>query len=77
MKLLENELNGKKIAYCEKTEFLIQLGKGKSSYKTKMKIVGDLGRAVMIYNMLNIGNGYKKRLISWNLNRPVLVRVIS
>lgn len=67
-------LDGKRIAYSSETEFLIQSGKGpKGSYKTRVVIKGNLGRAVYYYNALNIGNGYKKRLIMPSCTRkPVL-----
>ena len=64
IKLLENELNGKKVAYHSETEFLIQIGKGpKGSYTTRYKVTGSLTEAVSWYNGINIGNGYKKRLV--------------
>jgi len=64
VQLLENELDGKKIAYSSETVFLVQVGRwAKGSYKTRASFKGSLGRAVMHYNMINIGNGYKKRLV--------------
>lgn len=72
-----NELDGKKIAYCSETEFLIQIGKGRGSYKTKHCIAGNLGYAVLLYNAYNIGNGYKKRLICFSMNKPLLARQLS
>lgn len=64
IKLLESELDGKKVAYHSETEFLIQIGKGpKGSYTTRYKVTGSLTEAVSWYNGINIGNGYKKRLV--------------
>ena len=78
IQLLFSELDGKKLAFTNKTEFLVQLGKDKGSYKTKLKFFGDeFNRAVMMYNMLNVHSGYKKRLISYNMNKPVLARCIT
>ena len=57
------ELDGKRIAYHSTTQFLVQVGKGKSSYRTKYVIKGNLSQAVMYYNGINLGNGYKKRLL--------------
>lgn len=58
------ELNGKQIAYHTQTIFHVQIGNGyKGGYKNRMTIVGDLAKAVYYYNALNIGNGYKKRLM--------------
>lgn len=71
------ELDGKRIAYTDQTEFLVQVGKGKGSYKTKAKFTGNLAQAIMHYNMINIGNGYKKRLIAPSFNKPVIARQLS
>ena len=71
-------LDGKSKAYCDDTEFLIQVGRGdKGSYKTRYRIVGDLGRAVMYYRAINIGNGYKKRLLMPSSSKPLLARQFS
>jgi hypothetical protein len=74
IKLRQDTLDGKLIGYHSKTEFYIQIGKGKKgSYRNRMTIVGNLGRAVFWYLSLNIGNGYKKRLVmaGSNSNRPL------
>jgi hypothetical protein len=70
-------LDNRRIAYTRDTDFLIQIGKGKSKYKTKMHIKGSLAQAVMQYNGLNIANGYKKRLIAYGYNKPILARQLS
>lgn len=77
MEIIYKELNGKKVAYTSETVFEVQLGKGSSSYKTSYSFKGDLGKAVFYYNCLNIGNGYKKRLLCQSFNRPVLARQFS
>jgi hypothetical protein len=59
-------LEGKNIAFNSNTEFVVQVGKGaKGGYKTKAAFRGatGFGLAVTFYNALNIGLGYKKRLI--------------
>lgn len=71
------ELDGKMIGYSSETEFLVQVGKGSSAYKTRYRFVGNLGQAVGYYRGINIGNGYKKRLVSWAMNKPVLARQLS
>ncbi len=59
-----SELNGKKIAYSSETEFVVQIGRGsKGSYKTRYVFKGELGKAVFYYDSINIGRGYKKRLL--------------
>lgn len=76
--LKTNELDGKRIAYSSETTFYVQSGRGrKSTYRNRMAFKGNLPQAVLWYNSLNIGNGYKKRLVSWDLNRPVLARAFS
>ena len=78
IKLLTTELNGKRIAYCSETEFLVQVGRGKGSYKTRYSFKGNLAQAVMHYNGINIGNGYKKRLLMPSCSkRPTLAKSIS
>jgi hypothetical protein len=69
-------LDGKQIAYHCDTAFCVQVGRGsKGSYKNKYVIRGSLARAVLYYNGINIGNGYKKRLLMPSASkRPVLAR---
>jgi hypothetical protein len=63
MSIKVSSLNGKSIAYTEETEFLVQVGRySKGAYKTRYNIKGNLTQAVLLYNCINIGKGYKKRL---------------
>ena len=71
------QLNGVEIAFTNKTIFLVQLGKDKGGYKTKWSFEGDLANAVFYYRGLNIGRGYKKRLIAPSFNKPLLARSFS
>jgi len=57
------ELDGKRIAYSSETLFYVQIGRYKSSFKTRYTIRGSLGQACFYYAGMNIGNGYKKRLL--------------
>ena len=76
--LKTHELDGKRVAYSSETTFYVQSGKGrKGSYQTRKAFKGNLALAVLWYNSLNIGNGYKKRLVSWDLSRPILARHFS
>lgn len=60
----EFRVNGKRIIYNERTLFLLQIGKGrKGSYQTRNRIVGNLKQALIMYEGINIGKGYKKRLV--------------
>jgi hypothetical protein len=78
MRLLYGSLDGKQIAYTSETTFLIQVGKDKKGkYKSRYSIKGDLGTAVFYYNGINIGKGYKKRLLVRDFNKPVLARAWS
>lgn len=70
-------LNGALIEFTNKTVFLVQLGKDNGSYKTKWTFEGDLANAVFYYKALNIGRGYKKRLIAPSFNKPLLARSFS
>ena len=77
IKIITNELDGKRIAYSSETLFLVQVGKGKSSYGTRYVFTGNLQQAVMYYNGINIGNGYKKRLLMPSSKKPVLASARS
>jgi hypothetical protein len=78
IKLFTSELNGKKIAYSSETEFLVQVGRySKGSYHTKYSFKGNLAQAVMYYNGINIGYGYKKRLLMPSSKKPILARSYS
>lgn len=57
------EMDGKRIAYSSETEFYVQVGRYKSSFKTRYTVKGNLGRAVFYFTCMNVGNGYKKRLL--------------
>ena len=70
-------LDGKRIAYTEDTKFEVQIGRGKGAYATRYTFRGELARAVMYYRGINIGNGYKKRLVMPDAMRPVLARAFS
>ena len=74
-----NELDGKRIAYHKRTQFLVQVGRGpKGAYRTKYTITGDLAQAVLYYNGINLGHGYKKRLLFPNAHHnPILARSTS
>ena len=75
---MEATLDGKRIGYGSTTVFLVQVKRGvKASYKTKYKIVGDFGKAFLWYKGINVGNGYIKRLMSPNMNKPVICRQAS
>ena len=75
MPTLKTELG---CAFHSGTQFLVQIGFGpKGAYKTKYSFTGDLQRAIMHYNCINIGRGYKKRLIAPSMNRPLLARAFS
>lgn len=75
--LKENILNGKRIGYSSETIFIVQVGRGaKGSYKNRYVIKGDLPKAIFYYNCINIGLGYKKRLLMPSSSRnPILHRL--
>lgn len=70
--LITSELDGKRIGYSSETKFFVQVGKGsKGSYRNRYVFKGNLATAVMHYNMINIGRGYKKRLIMDGSPKPL------
>ena len=77
LKLITSFLNGKSVAYHSASTFVIQVGKGRGSYKTENVIVGSLATAVMQYSGINIQPGMKKRLLLSGSPNPVLVRHIE
>ena len=65
-------IDGKTIQYSSDTVFYVQTGRNKKSrYTTKYKIVGNINQAAFWYIGINIGNGYKKRLV---MDNKVLIR---
>lgn len=71
-------LNGKPIAFSSETEFLVQVGRySKGSYKTRYSFKGNLSQAINYYNAINIGKGYKKRLVMPSSKNPVLAKSFS
>jgi hypothetical protein len=57
--------------------YLVQVGKGsKSSYKTRYSF-SELKEALFYYRCINIGNGYKKRLLAPSLKKPLIARAFS
>ncbi len=70
--------DGRKIAYSAATVFLVQVGKGKKgAYKTKYLITGNLSQAAIMYDGINIGYPYKKRLIMPSAKRLVISKSIG
>lgn len=71
-------LDGKPIAYTDQTQFLVQVGRyAKGAYRTRYTFTGNLAQAVFYFNGINIGRGYKKRLLAPSMNKPVLARAAS
>lgn len=77
VKLHTTDLDGKKITYHSETVFLVQVGKGSSAYQTRYSFTGNLAQAVSYYNSINIGNGYKKRLLMPSSKQPTLASARS
>jgi NRPS condensation-like uncharacterized protein len=70
-------LNGKPIAFTDRTMFLVEVGRYAGSYKTRYSFTGNLAQAVLYFNAINIGRGYKKRLTMVGANKPTLARAFS
>jgi hypothetical protein len=57
-------IDGKKIEYTDLTEFLVQVGfQSKGEYRIRHRTKGNPTQACLLYQGINIGNGYKKRLV--------------
>ena len=69
---MQVELDGKVVHYDSETVFRVQVGRwSKGAYKTQYSFVGNIHAAVRYYQCINIGRGYKKRLVmdGWALPR--------
>lgn len=77
MQIRTAEVDGKSVAYTNETEFLVQVGRDKGAYTTRYSFTGDISRACFYYRCVNIGRGYKKRLIAPSFNKPILARAFS
>ena len=71
------KIDGRSVCYHDNTIFNVQVGKGKSTYKTRYSFKGNIKQAAFYYACINIGNGYKKRLVMCGANKPVLLRDMS
>ncbi len=72
------ELDGRKICFHKDNVIKVEIGKGDRGYKTHSTFEAkDFGQAVWLYNGINIGNGYKKRMICDSLNKKLLARAFS
>jgi hypothetical protein len=71
---MEITINNKTFQCNDETHFCIQVGKGKSAYKDRYLFVGDLNKALFYYRCINIGYGYKKRLM---IDKKVVSRAFS
>lgn len=57
--------------------YVVQVGKGKGSYSNRYTFpLDESSQAAFHYRCINIGNGYKKRLIDTSTNK-VLAREAS
>jgi len=55
-------IDGKDYTYSSDDAWEVQVGKGSSAYKTRYSFKSP-NQAVFYFNCINIGRGYKKRLI--------------
>lgn len=70
-------LDGKQLAYTNQTEFLVQVGKNRGAYRTRYRFTGNIHQAVAYYKAINVGLGYKKRLLMPSAKHPVLAKQIT
>jgi len=70
-------LDGKQLAYTSQTDFFVQVGKNRGAYRTRYRVIGNIHQAVAYYKAINVGLGYKKRLVMPSAKKPVLARMIT
>ena len=71
------QLDGKQIAFSSETQFKVQVASPKGSYQTRYSFTGNLGQAVLYFNAINLGYGWRKRLVAPGLNKPVLAKAVG
>lgn len=67
-------LNNKEHTVNAHSLIQVQLGKNRSAYRTKWSFIGEAAKAVKYYRCLNVGYGYKKRLV---LDGKVIAKTIT
>lgn len=71
-------INGKQYTYFSDTYFLVQVARKRGSFATRNAVMGNYAQAVALYNGINIGNGFKKRLLlQTSVRREVLAIATS
>ena len=70
-------IDGKRLAYTNRTEFLVQVGKNRSAYRTRYRFVGDIHEAAKYYRAINVGLGYKKRLYAPSMKVPTIAKMVT
>lgn len=71
LELLRSLIGDRYIAYSHLTEFVIQRSRSrnpKSGYKIHQVTQGNLGRALLLYDMLELDPKYRKRIVSLDPN---------
>ena len=64
----------KQIPFEPNTVFLVQTGKCRCQYETVRNVMGNPALAFLHYNGINLGPGFKKRVIS---EGSVIVRAVA
>jgi hypothetical protein len=70
-------IDGKRMVYTSMTEFLVQVGKNRSAYRTRYRFVGNIHQAAMYYRAINVGLGYKKRLYAPSMKVPTIAKMVT
>lgn len=72
VRIITANFNGKPIAFSSETVFTVEVGRHvKGAYKRRYSIKADLAKAVFYFNCINIGCGYKKRLMMSGSKKPL------
>jgi hypothetical protein len=70
-------IDGRRMVYTSMTEFLVQVGKNRSAYRTRYRFVGDIHQAAAHYRAINVGLGYKKRLYAPSMKTPTIAKQVT
>lgn len=71
---MDHTIAGRKIFYSSETEFLVQVGPVGGRFRNLARIKGDLPKAEIKYNSINLSKGRKKRLLLPTSSFPTVMQ---
>lgn len=78
--MVQAQIDGKIVHFTPQAKFRVEVGHGpKGSYKPRYSFTGNAAQACFYYRGINVGRGYKKRLVLQDVgqNPMVLAREFS